>query len=98
MSTIDCILTYMAGGGEVSIFQGVRGAGRSWYLAAMQRKCQNWLTLFVVLPQIGKKKLQTNERMRKTAIKNRNKKNKEQRTCVRCSLACTLPQVLRQTE
>ena len=42
----------------------------------MQRKCQNWLTLFVVLPQIGKKKLQTNERMRKTAIKNRNKKTK----------------------
>jgi hypothetical protein len=76
MSTIDCILTYMAGGGEVSIFQGVRGAGRSWYLAPMQRKCQNWLTLFVVLPRIGKKKLQTNERMRKTAIKNRNKKTK----------------------
>jgi hypothetical protein len=42
----------------------------------MQRKCQNWLTLFVVLPQIGKKKLQTNERMRKTAIKNRNKKQR----------------------
>jgi len=42
----------------------------------MQRKCQNWLTLFVVLPRIGRKKLQTDERTRKTAIKNHNKKQR----------------------
>jgi hypothetical protein len=76
MSTIDCILSYMAGGVEVSSFQGVREAWRSWYLAQCSGNAKIGLPLFVVLPRIGKKKLQTSERMRKTAIKNRNKKQR----------------------
>jgi hypothetical protein len=61
-----------------------------------QQNAEIGLTLFVALPQIGKQEWEI-ESGRETQKNIRVKNKEEQRTCVRCSLAYTLPQVFRQT-
>src|ERR1700733_169746 len=75
------------------LFSGVAWTESAAGLDTLLKTCSAMTVLINPAAQIGN----AGRRARREGPEN-GAKNKEQRTCVRCSLACTLPQVLRQTE